>query len=75
MPSRAHYSDSIDKFLDKSENEIVGALTERFYFAVEPTQNSAWRRQVGIRLLTETPSPADERQLRELGLRVGKKVG
>ena len=48
MPSRAHYSDSIDKFLDKSENEIVGALTERFYFAVEPTQNSAWRRQVGI---------------------------
>jgi hypothetical protein len=39
---RAAYSDALDRFLDRSDDEVLGALTRASDFAVEDTQRAAW---------------------------------
>ncbi len=49
--NRAYYSDTIAQFLDKPPDEILGQLTRGSGadgWAVEPTQNDAWREQIAL---------------------------
>src|SRR4051794_12571266 len=46
--NRAYYTDSIDGFLDKSSDEIVGILVQSHAFALDPTQRDAWTVQITI---------------------------
>jgi hypothetical protein len=46
--SRAYYSDLIEDFLLRSQDEILGALSRSSPFAVETTQRNAWMEQVVI---------------------------
>lgn len=48
MPERSYYSDSIADLLNRNEDEILGVLSRKSPFAVEPTQVAAWREQIGI---------------------------
>ena len=45
---RAYYSESIEGFLNRSQGEILGCLTEASEFAVEQTQVNAWKEQITI---------------------------
>jgi len=49
---RAQYSDSIARFMGRSESEILGELSKHFPHALLQTQNEAWRWQ--IKTLKET---------------------
>lgn len=46
--NRAYYTDSIDGFLEKSPDEIVGVLVQSHAFALDPTQRDAWTAQITI---------------------------
>jgi hypothetical protein len=46
--NRAFYSDSIQDFLGRGENEILGALTRASEFAVERAQSAAWLEEIRI---------------------------
>ena len=48
MTARAYYSDSIETFLDRSSDEILGILTRNSAFAIEATQRDAWTEQSNI---------------------------
>jgi hypothetical protein len=45
---RAYYSDPMSGFLDKSDDEVLGALTRNSGFGIEPTQRDAWLEQIRI---------------------------
>lgn len=59
MTARAYYSDWVTDFLERSSNEILGALTAKSTFAVEATQRDAWAEQ--IRLLQGKLTPYAQR--------------
>ncbi len=46
--NRSYYSASIDAFLDAGQNEILGELTARSEFAVDPTQRDAWQHEIDL---------------------------
>lgn len=48
MVARAYYADSVQDFLVRSPDEILGALTRRSGFAVEEQQRHAWMEQVRL---------------------------
>lgn len=48
MTARAYYSDSIEAFLDRSSDEILGILVRNSAFAIEATQRDAWTEQSNI---------------------------
>lgn len=45
---RAYYSESIERFLNTSPEEILGCLTQATEFSVEQTQCRAWLDQIAI---------------------------
>jgi hypothetical protein len=45
---RDYYSSSIERFRDTSQETIVGTLTLKSGFAVEPTQRDAWLEEISI---------------------------
>jgi hypothetical protein len=46
--NRAYYSDTIDGFLEKSSDQIIGILATAHAFALDPTQRDAWIEQITI---------------------------
>lgn len=48
MINRAYYSDTIEDFLDRSIDEVIGALAVNSAFSIEATQRDAWVGQVDI---------------------------
>lgn len=48
MTLRAYYSDSIEEFLGRPQDEILGALTRNSSFSVDPSQRDAWLEQIQI---------------------------
>lgn len=46
--NRAYYSDSIDTFLNRSTEEIIGILTCASSFSVLQTQQQAWHYQINL---------------------------
>jgi hypothetical protein len=48
LRNSAYYSATIAEFLEADPNHILGTLTSASQFAVEPTQISAWERQIEI---------------------------
>jgi hypothetical protein len=46
--NRSYYSDTIQGFLDKSSDEIIGALATAHAFTLDPTQRNAWLQQITI---------------------------
>ena len=48
MTARAYYADTIETFLDRSSDEILGILTRNSAFAIEATQRDAWTEQSNI---------------------------
>ncbi len=48
MTLRAYYSDSIEEFLVRSQDEILGTLTRNSSFSVDSSQRDAWLRQIQI---------------------------
>jgi Schlafen group 3, DNA/RNA helicase domain len=45
---REYYSSTIERFLDASSEKIIGTLTIKSGFAVEPTQRDAWLGEIAI---------------------------
>ncbi len=45
---RYYYSNSIDKFIKDSTNEIIGILSQNNEFSLEQTQRYAWSREIEI---------------------------
>ena len=58
MLQRAYYSATIAKFLQSSEDEIVGVLASKHAFALEIEQRNAWLSQIKI-LRNELDSRSD----------------
>ena len=48
MTLRAYYSDSIEEFLVRSQDEILGTLTRNSSFSVDSLQRDAWLEQIQI---------------------------
>lgn len=48
MANRAYYSDSIEDFLARTPEEILGTIARESQFAIEGTQRDAWLDQVRI---------------------------
>ncbi|HYF54376.1 MAG TPA: DNA/RNA helicase domain-containing protein, partial [Salinarimonas sp.] len=48
MIHRAYYDDTIDAFLDRAPEEVVGLLATRSEFRIESTQRDAWLEQIAI---------------------------
>jgi Uncharacterized conserved protein (DUF2075) len=48
VTARAYYSDSIETFLDRPSDEILGILARNSAFAIEATQRDAWTEQTCI---------------------------
>ena len=48
MTNRAYYADLIHNFLDRSSDEILGALSRRSAFSIEATQRDAWLEQIRL---------------------------
>jgi Uncharacterized conserved protein (DUF2075) len=48
VTARAYYSDSIEDFLDRPSDEILGILARNSAFAIEATQRDAWTEQACI---------------------------
>jgi hypothetical protein len=46
--NRAYYSDTINEFLVKNKNEILGVLVSASSFAVEQSQRDAWLEEIDI---------------------------
>ncbi|MDP2363051.1 MAG: DUF2075 domain-containing protein [Ignavibacteria bacterium] len=46
--NRAYYSDSIQKFLESTSEEIIGKLSLNNEFSLEQTQKSAWSEEIKI---------------------------
>jgi len=46
--NRAYYTDTIDSFLDKTPDQIIGILATAHAFALDPTQRDAWIEQIAI---------------------------
>jgi len=44
--NRAYYSDSIEKFISKSVEEILGTLSDNNEFTLEQTQKESWKYQI-----------------------------
>lgn len=45
---RAYYTDTIDGFLGRSTEEVLGVLAAAHSFALDPTQRDAWLAQITI---------------------------
>src|SRR5688572_6231273 len=45
---RAYYSDTINAFLARGANDILGELTRKSDFAVQATQRDAWLEQIDL---------------------------
>lgn len=45
---RYYYADPIKTFLEKSENEILGALSRPTEFSIENTQTDAWIEEIEL---------------------------
>lgn len=75
MPSRAYYSDTIDRFLRRSDEEILGALVQASRHAVEPAQSDAWVGQFRILRSILLPYRTEGRILLEFAVpRLGKRI-
>ena len=71
MPKRSGFQSSIQEFLTKSNEEILGELTKFQEGSVEITQRDAWLEQIDLLkeilpnfkdcLLYTSPSPRDNR--------------
>lgn len=48
MTPRAYYSDSIEEFVVRSQDEILGTLTRNSSFSVDSSQRDAWLAQIQI---------------------------
>jgi hypothetical protein len=48
MAARAYYADRIEDFLNRSPDEIVGALTRSSRFSIDQTQRDAWLEQISV---------------------------
>ena len=55
--SRAYYSATLDKFLEDSDDMVLGELTRKHQFALEDLQRNAWISQIHIlkNSLTDLP--------------------
>lgn len=48
MDSRAYYADLIGDFLNRSSDEILGAIARNSSFSIEATQRDAWMEQIKV---------------------------
>lgn len=48
MTRRAFYSDTIDRFLERDGNEILGLLAQGGSFAIETTTRNAWLEEIAV---------------------------
>src|SRR5215471_9037899 len=48
MMLRAYYSDSIEAFLSKTADEVLGAIVRGGSFSIETTQRDAWLAEIRI---------------------------
>lgn len=70
---RYYYSNSISKFLDDSNNEIIGILTQNNEFNLEQNQKEAWNKQ--IQILKKTLQPFKGLILFEYAIpRMGRRI-
>lgn len=75
LPGRAYYSDSIDGFLRRSNDEILGALVLASSHAVEPSQRDAWVEQLVVLRSALLPYRTEGRVLFEFAVpRLGKRI-
>jgi hypothetical protein len=75
MPGRAYYSDSIDGFLRRNDDEILGVLVKASPYAVETAQRDAWTEQFKILRRVLPPYRGEGRVLFEFSVpRLGKRI-
>jgi hypothetical protein len=75
VASRAYYSDSIERFLRRADEEILGALVQASPHAVEPAQRDAWVAQLQILRPILVPYQNEGRILLEFSVpRLGKRI-
>ena len=73
--NRYFYSDSIDAFLDKAEDTILGRLAANNSFALESTQRDAWLQEIRILKSTLVPYRDQGRLYFEYSIpRLGKRI-
>lgn len=75
MTARAYYSDSIEDFLDRPSDEILGILARNSAFAIEATQRDAWTEQSSILKTVLTPYKTRGKVYFEYAVpRLGKRI-
>lgn len=73
--SRAYYSASIQQFLHQDAEGILGALTAKSEFSVEPSQRYAWQQQIRILKHALSPFEAEGKVYFEYSVpRLGKRI-